>query len=768
MKRIWAILFAISIMLCAEAQAQKPATDSLDNYKKLDEVIISAGNFTENKKNIAQKIETISARTIAETNAQNTGDLLMNTGKIFVQKSQQGGSSPVLRGFEASRILLVIDGVRMNNAIYRAGHLQNIITTDQNSLSRVEVTYGASSNTYGSDALGGTIQLITKNPVLSSTEKIKSTGTAFLRYSTANNEKTIHADASIGGKKFAWLQSYNFSDFGDLIMGNNYPEKYPDFGRRPYYVGSVDGVDSVLKNKDDRIQKFSGYHQYDIIQKFLYQPNEKVNHLLNLQYSNSSIIPRYDRLQDTKNFGGAIGNTLRYAEWYYGPQERLLAAYELNVKSVVFFDELKVNANFQDVKESRNTREFRRYDRFDSRREHIKVYGAAVNGKKTFGQNELILGVDMQLNNLDSRADRTNLKTGVLSKLDTRYPDGKNNMNYVGLFAQHLYKFSNGKLILNDGLRLQGVKLNSKISDNSFLSLPDTVFAQNNFAVTGNLGLVYNISDLTTIKANLSSAFRAPNIDDLSKVFESSSSAQQLIIPNANLKPEYTYNGDLTLQHSFNNLLSLELTGFYTRFTNAIVTAPFQLNGKDSVLYNGVNSQVLANQNVNKANIYGFTANLQTANFNGFTVSSTVSYTYGRYIVDENALSTIYEKQPDGTFKMVDKKVAKRPLDHVPPLMGKTSIEYRKQKFSGQIYALYNGWKYLNDYNPDGEDNGKYATADGMPAWFTLNFKVSYNFTKCLQFQAGVDNIFDRNYRAFASGFSAPGRNFIFALRANW
>jgi hemoglobin/transferrin/lactoferrin receptor protein len=768
MKKISAILFAISFMLYAEAQAQKPDTDSLDNYKKLDEVVISSGNFIESKKNIAQKIETISAKIIAETNAQNTGDLLMSTGKIFVQKSQQGGSSPVLRGFEASRILLVIDGVRMNNAIYRAGHLQNIITTDQNALSRVEITYGASSNTYGSDALGGTIQLITKAPVLSPTKKILSTGNIFSRYSTANSEKTIHADAGIGGKKFAWFQSYNYSDFGDLKMGNNYPDKYPDFGRRPFYIASVGGVDSVLKNTDDRIQKFSGYQQYDVTQKFLYQPTEKVNHLLNLQYSNSSDVPRYDRLQDKKNFGGAIGTTLRYAEWYYGPQERLLAAYELNVKRAGFFDELKLNANFQDVKESRNTREYRRYDRFDSRREHIKVYGTAVNGKKTFGQNELILGADMQLNDLDSKADRTNLQTGIKSKLDTRYPDGKSNMSYFGLFAQHLHKFSNGKLILNDGLRLQAVKLNSRILDNSFLSLPDTVFAQNNFALTGNIGLVYNVSSLTTVKVNVSSAFRAPNIDDLSKVFESSTSARQLIIPNANLKPEYTYNADVTLQHSFNNIFRLELTGFYTRFTNAIVTAPFQLNGQDSVLYNGVKSQVLANQNVNKANISGFTANVQTANFSGFTASSTISYTYGRYIVDKNSLSSIYEKQPDGAFKLVNKKVSTRPLDHVPPLMGKTSIEYRKQKFSGQLFAFYNGWKHLFDYNPDGEDNAKYATADGMPAWITLNLKVNYNITKSLQLQAGVDNIFDRNYRAFASGFSAPGRNFIFALRANW
>ncbi|MEI9957161.1 MAG: TonB-dependent receptor plug domain-containing protein [Ferruginibacter sp.] len=134
-------------------------------------------------------------------------------------------------------ILLVIDGVRMNNAIYRAGHLQNIITTDQNSLDRVEVMYGPSSTIYGSDALGGTIQLITKSPVLSGSKNFFTTGTAFTRYSSVNNEKTIHADASIGGRKFAWFQSYNYSDFGDMKMGSNYPDKYPNFGRRSQYIG---------------------------------------------------------------------------------------------------------------------------------------------------------------------------------------------------------------------------------------------------------------------------------------------------------------------------------------------------------------------------------------------------------------------------------------------------------------------------------------------------------------------------------------------------
>ena len=759
-------LFGISYTGYAQQKINK--TDTTIKEIGLEEVVISASNFAEKKKNIAQKIDIISAQTIAQANAQNTGDLLINTGKIFVQKSQQGGSSPVLRGFEASRVLLVIDGVRMNNAIYRSGHLQNAITSDQNSLSRVEVMYGPSSTIYGSDALGGIIHLITKAPILSGDKKFLTKGSAFTRYSSVNNEKTIHADVSLGGKKFAWFQSYNYSDFGDMKMGRNYPGKYPNFGRRSIYVGSVNGVDSVLNNPDDRVQKFSGYKQWDIIQKFLIKQNEHISHSLNFQLSNSTHVPRYDRLQDIRNFGGAIGTTLRFAEWYYGPQKRIMGAYELNATKLGFLDALKANINYQDIEESRQTREFRRYDRFDSQIEKVKVFGVAISGRKDIGNNELTFGVDAQLNDVKSTAGRKNLTTGVVTKLATRYPDGKNKMNNFGIFAQHIYKFKNKKLVLNDGIRLQAITLQSNIKDNSFFNLPDTAVKQNSIAVTGNIGLVYTPLKNTVIKTSISSGFRAPNIDDLAKVFESSTAAKQVVVPNADIKPEYTYNFELTLSQRIANRVSVELTGFYTLFRNAIIKAPFKLNGQDSIIFNGVKSQVLASQNINKATLYGFSFNVAADICKGLSFISTLSYTRGSFKTDASKTSTIYERQPNGTYVLVNRNVSGKPLDHIPPLLGKTSITFQHKIFNTEISLLYNGWKRLNQYNADGEDNAQYATADGMPSWMTLNWKASANVTKYIQVQTGVDNIQDRNYRAFASGFSAGGRNFFIGLRTTW
>ena len=246
------------------------------------------------------------------------------------------------------------------------------------------------------------------------------------------------------------------------------------------------------------------------------------------------------------------------------------------------------------------------------------------------------------------------------------------------------------------------------------------------------------------VSINFSTGFRAPNIDDAAKIFESDTAGRRLIVPNTNIKPEYTYNIDLGVSKTFTNNAKAELTAFYTWYGNAITLAPYPFGGKDSILYNGVMSRTFANQNAAKAYLLGFAANLSINVLKELELYSTINYTYGRL-------------EKAGKIEI--------PLDHIPPLYGKSSINYRKGRIRAEGYALYNGWKKLKDYNPDGEDNGQYATPGGMPAWFTLNFKSSIEVSKILLLQLGVENILDRNYRHFASGFSAPGRNFVITVR---
>ena len=111
----------------------------------LDEVEVNFPKFKKKKSTISQEIEAINQKQIEFQNSQSAADLLQNSGKLFVQKSQQGGGSPVIRGFESNRILLLVDGVRQNNLIFRGGHLQNVITIDQNMLENVDIFYGSGS-----------------------------------------------------------------------------------------------------------------------------------------------------------------------------------------------------------------------------------------------------------------------------------------------------------------------------------------------------------------------------------------------------------------------------------------------------------------------------------------------------------------------------------------------------------------------------------------------------------------------------------------------
>ena len=177
------LLWVITVPLIAQ-------TDTTDKVVNVTEVVIAANKFAELRSNTAQQTQIITANDLKRANAQNTADALSMNGQVFVQKSQQGGGSAILRGFEASRVLMVVDGVRMNNIQYRAGHLQNVISVDNNILDRIEVLFGPSSTVYGSDALGGVIHMRTKNPILSGDKSFLSKGNAMFRYGSVNNELT--------------------------------------------------------------------------------------------------------------------------------------------------------------------------------------------------------------------------------------------------------------------------------------------------------------------------------------------------------------------------------------------------------------------------------------------------------------------------------------------------------------------------------------------------------------------------------------------------
>ena len=730
-------LLLFFLLRCNGLIAQEFLKDSI-GLVTLDEIIISANKSNDSKKNIAQQIQVLNTDFIRSQQSQTTADLLNSSGNVFVQKSQMGGGSIVIRGFEANRISLVIDGVKMNNIIYRSGHLQNILSMDNNYLDRVEILYGPSSTIYGSDALGGAIYLSTKklNFATDDNKRLLKLN-ACSRFSSANNETTNHIDFNIANKRISSLTSFTYSRFGDLKSGKNQNPFYDKFyGERNYYADRIDGNDVLIKNKNRFLQIGSGYSQYDLLQKILFQQTYHSSHGLNIQYSNSSDVPRYDRLTDTTASG------LKFAQWYYGPQSRILTAYDFNFENKsALFNNVHLGLNYQSVKESRHTRKFGSNSLLN-RMEDVSILGLNIDLIQSIKNHKIRWGIDAQYNKLKSTANEENIVTGALKPLDTRYPDGDNAMFNAALYFSHTWKLSND-LALTDGLRLGFTSLHSTFVDTSFFHFPFDKIDQKHIVYSGNIGLIHTPTDDLKLSLLLSSGFRVPNVDDLSKVFESA--AGQIIVPNKDLKPEKTINYELGIEKIFNKKSVWENSIYYTNFIDGIVTSPYLFNGKDSILYQDTYSQVLSNQNQRKAYLFGFSSNIKSYLSACFSLQFKLNYTYGR-------------------IKTVSGDV---PLDHIPPLTLNFKVGYVCKRFNADFFINYNSRKKITDYYLNGEDNEQYATPEGMPAWLTANLHLLYKYNKYFTVKTGIENIFDTQYRTFASGINAPGRNVFVSLLFN-
>jgi hemoglobin/transferrin/lactoferrin receptor protein len=703
-------------------------TDSLRGH--LNEITIVANRLEEDKQSVPSQIALLKKSDIQSYNLPTLADLLQQSGTLAVQKSQLGGGSPVIRGFEASRVLLVIDDIRLNNLIYRAGHLQNIITVDPSMLDRVEVLFGPSSTVYGSDALGGVIHLRTQDPVFATGDGVEVKGGATLRYSSAAQEKTAQAYFTLARKNISSLTRIAYSTFDDLRMGKQAGTLDSAWGKRYYYVDRINGADSLMRNDNPYLQRYSGYHQIDVMEKLLIRSGEDATHGFTIQYSTSSDIPRYDRLTDPSATG------LKYAEWFYGPQSRFLSAYTYERQlHGGYFSRIKSVLSYQHVLESRHTRSFGSDTRTD-RQEQVNVAGYTVFAEHTDGAHRLQVGWDSQYSTVQSTAMAYNISSIGEAPQSTRYPDGKNGMSFGALYFSHRWENATG-LSLVDGLRATYTSLRSTFEDTTFYPFPFSSVHQDNLSVCGNLGVNYRPDDDWRMGLSLNTGFRAPNVDDLAKVFESSPG--QVIVPNPALKPERTLSVECNLSHRFSSTVNVDFTAYHTWYRDAIVTDVARFNGADSIFYDGQISRVLSSTNKQQAYMYGMHTAVTVWLSGQFTVRGSVDYTYGRIKTDSSDV----------------------PLDHIPPVYGLASLDYKNGKWSASCFLNFNGWKHIEDYYLNGEDNEQYATSLGMPSWYTVNLRTRYQASERWQVQAGLDNIFDQNYRTFASGIQAPGRNII-------
>lgn len=705
----------------------------------LDEVIISSTRWQQKSSNVPSKIISISSKEVELQNPQTAADLLGVSGKVFVQKSQQGGGSPMIRGFATNRLVYTVDGVRMNNAIFRGGNLQNVISLDPFATENTEVLFGPGSVIYGSDAVGGVMSFQTLKPQFSLTEETLVTGKAVSRYSSANNEMTGHFDVNIGVKKWAFVTSFSAWDYDHLRQGSHGPDDYI----KNIYPQRQDSLDVVITQEDPLLQIPSAYSQMNLMQKIRFKPNERWDFQYGFHFSKTSPYGRYDRHNRFRN------GTLRYAEWKYGPQKWMMNNLNITHKyENSIYDQMSLQLAQQSFEESRIDRSLNDNKR-RSRIENVEAYSVNLDfTKSTSSKNTLFYGIEYVINDVKSNGTETDITTGVVLDGADRYPIST--WTSIAAYVNDEWRPFE-KLTLQAGLRYNHFILDADFSNNiNFYPFPFTTAEINNGALTGSLGGVFRPTESWAIKANFGTAFRSPNVDDIGKIFDSEPGA--VVVPNPDLDAEFAYNFDLGIAKVFDDIIKLDITGYYTILENALVRRDFQLNGEDEILFDGELSQVQAIQNAATAIVYGVQAGIEVKLPAGFSFLSDLNYQVGE------------EELDDGTTS---------PSRHAAPLFGTTRLRYKHKNLTLELNTQYQGERSFDDLAI--EERGKdeiYAKDENgnnySPSWYTLNLKALYKVSQTFSISSGIENLSDQRYRAYSSGLSGPGRNFILSVTVNF
>jgi hemoglobin/transferrin/lactoferrin receptor protein len=648
-------------------------------------------------------------------NANSTANLLNQAVGVSVQESQPGGGSPNFRGMEANRLLVVIDGIALNNAIYRSGHVQNINTLNPFFIDNIRSVTGPASVVYGDGAMGGAL-------IINTTNKESLAGNHNLlvqRYESANSSSSLKYINNFDKGKFSFINGFVIESTGNIRMGRNRVHGYENWGK-----------ESVITNNNEQLE--TNYNKYDILQKTFLELKEGGSLILNSQFSTSSNISRFDKLNDM------INGERRYEKWYYGPQRRMSQSlnFSKNCNSI-FATQYAVNIAWQNIKESRHKQKLNDL-LISNRYESVDILDGVLDFKKERENFNINYGISYRKQHVNSTANLSSFENEINFNT-TRYPDGGSEILDGAAYAQIKWDVLK-KTSLFFGGRYNFNILSAKFNDTSAYSLPFSQLETKNKALVSSFLIKHVFSKTISTTLSYYMGFRNPNIDDMGKIFSKNDYA--VVIPNENLKSEKSNNFEYVLLYKTKKI-ALEIQFFNTKIRDAIQRSNSTLNGQDSIIYDGEIMQVQMNQNIESAKINGLSIGSEVRLRKSILLDFTLNYLEGK-----------------NHFNL--------PLAHIPPLNSRINLSYKIKQHDFVISHVYNGWKKAEDYDDNGVDNLNEATLEGNPSWYILNFEYSNKLSSNINFSFSVENILDSHYKTFGSGISRKGRNFILSLKTNF
>ncbi len=671
--KLYSVVFLITLSFSLFAQKSDSTKTEL-----LKEVIVSSQRISEQNLKTAASISVLSSKNLQNYQSRTTPEALMNSAGVFIQKSTHGAGSPFVRGLTGNQTLMLIDGIRLNNSTFRYGPNQYLNTIDPFSLDRIEVLRGSGSVAYGSDAMGGTVQLFTLNPEYS--DELNVHAKALSRFASSDMEKTFHTDVTIGSKNFAIKSGFSIRDFGDIVGGDTTGRQSP-----------------------------SGYKElaYDFKAKFRFSENWET--IVSHQFLEQNNIPLFYRLK-LENF--AINE--------FNPQKRSLSYFQLNGKTdFELLKSINFTTSLQHTFEQRNSQK-NGSNSLRIETDKVQTFGLTANVTSYISKGwTASSGIEFYQDIVNSDRTDRNIQTNSVIKSRGLYPDNSKFQSYA-IYSLHQIKKGNWQL--NFGGRLNRYKIN--ISDDN---LGDVVIEPN--AMVGNASVSFGLSENSNLYSSYSTGFRSPNIDDLGTLGIVDFRYE---IPTYDLKPEKSYSFEIGYKlrtHKFATSIAFFNTDLRDLITRIKV---------ENQQINGVN--IYRKENVEKAYIRGFETEMEYLLDNKIKVYGNLSYTFGENITKNEPVRRIppmngklgieYRKnsffiRPELWFASAQTRLAQGDRDDIRIGKEGTNGWLVSNIFTGfekKNYSLNLSLQNIN--NADYRTHGSGINGVGRSFWFTITGKI--------------------------------------------
>jgi hemoglobin/transferrin/lactoferrin receptor protein len=563
---------------------QNPAPDSEKIYP-LNPIVVTATRTERDPFSIPRDIVVIGHNQVDNNSIGFTPDALEDSPSILVQKTNYGGGAPVIRGLIGNQILILVDGVRLNNSTFRFGPNQYLNTISPSLIDRLEVVEGPGSVLYGSDALGGTVNLITLDARSFGLAGIRSV----TRAASADRSISQHFDYRLGLGNVNILAGGGYQNFNDLSGGDGY-------------------------------QRPTGYNGYD--------GNVRVDYAADYSHSFSAVyqmthltdVPRTDKILS--------GDDLKYL---FTPQQRELG-YISYVGSLDWGFISKMNATLSINRQIEGREEItKKKPKTETRdRDEVQTLGATLEFHSPVYSNHLLTyGFEYYHDNVNSKRDTVNLPTGNSGATKPQFPDGATYETF-GAFLQD--EIDVNPFCVIPGIRYSAFKFNGKLD----APFGETTSTPND--VTFSLNLLYKlIPDRFNLIGGISEGFRAPNVDDISVFGKAGSgSGARFDTPSPDLEPEKSMNYETGFKYNGENS-GLNMFYYDSFYKDLVVPKPALYNGQDSL--NGL--PVYKRVNVGEARIQGISINTYYQIASRIKLRGELSWTRGDNFSDNEPLSRI-------------------------------------------------------------------------------------------------------------------------------